>query len=65
MTPLIDTLTALGAALRDRLRELREDPERGSLSVEQVIITVALIGIAVALVAVIANAVTSRSSSIQ
>ena len=65
MTPLIDTLTALGAALRDRLRKLREDPERGSLSVEQVIITVALIGIAVALVAVIANAVTSRSSSIQ
>ena len=34
--------------------------QRGSLSVEQVIITVALIGIAVALVAVIANAVTSR-----
>ena len=39
--------------------------ERGSVSVEQVIITVALIGIAVALVAVIANAVTSRSSQIQ
>ena len=65
MTPLISTLTALGAALRDRLRELRAEPERGSLSVEQVIITVALIGIAVALVAVIANAVTSRSSQIQ
>ncbi|SFT82632.1 hypothetical protein SAMN05660657_03324 [Geodermatophilus amargosae] len=65
MTPLISILTALGAALRDRLRALRAQPERGSLSVEQVIITVALIGIAVALVAVIANAVTSRSSSIQ
>ena len=65
MTPLISTLTALGAVLRDRLRAVRAEPERGSLSVEQVIITVALIGIAVALVAVIANAVTSRSGQIQ
>ena len=65
MMPLMTTLTILAAALRDRLRDLRGEPERGSLSVEQVIITVALIGIAVALVAVIANAVTSRSSSIQ
>ena len=65
MTPLISTLAALGAALRDRLRAVRAEPERGSLSVEQVIITVALIGIAVALVAVIANAVTSRSGQIQ
>jgi hypothetical protein len=65
MTPLISTLTALGAALRDRLRAVRAEPDRGSLSVEQVIITVALIGIAVALVAVIANAVTSRSGQIQ
>ncbi len=65
MTPLISVLTALGAALRDRLRAVRAEPDRGSLSVEQVIITVALIGIAVALVAVIANAVTSRSGQIQ
>ncbi len=65
MIPLISTLTALGAALRDRLRAVRAEPDRGSLSVEQVIITVALIGIAVALVAVIANAVTSRSGQIQ
>ncbi len=65
MTPLLNTLTALAAALHDRLRALRTEPERGSLSVEQVIITVALIGIAVALVAVIANAVTSRSGQIQ
>jgi hypothetical protein len=65
MTPLITILTALGAALRDRLRDLRAEPERGSLSVEQVIITVALVGIAVALVAVIADAVTSRSAQIQ
>ena len=65
MMPLISTLTALAAALRDRLHDLRDEPERGSLSVEQVIITVALIGIAVALVAIIANAVTSRSGQIQ
>ncbi|WP_029429676.1 hypothetical protein [Blastococcus sp. URHD0036] len=65
MTALITALAALGGGLRDRLRDVRDDPERGSLSVEQVIITVALIGIAVALVAVIANAVTSRSASIQ
>ncbi|SDO16000.1 hypothetical protein [Geodermatophilus sp. DSM 45219] len=65
MSSLFTVLTVVGAQLRDRLRELRDEPERGSLSVEQVIITVALIGIAVALVAVIANAVTSRSSSIQ
>lgn len=65
MTPLISTLNTLGAALRDRVRRVREEPERGSLSVEQVIITVALIGIAVALVVVIANAVTTRSAQIQ
>jgi hypothetical protein len=65
MMLLFTTLTALGAAFRDRLRAVRGEPERGSLSVEQVIITVALIGIAVALVAVIANAVASRSAQIQ
>ena len=65
MTSLLTLLTIVGAQLRDRLRDLRDEPERGSLSVEQVIITVALIGIAVALVAVIANAVTSRSAQIQ
>jgi hypothetical protein len=65
MTSLLTLLTVVGAQLRDRLRDLRDEPERGSLSVEQVIITVALIGIAVALVAVIANAVTSRSGQIQ
>ncbi len=65
MTPLLTTLMALAADLRERLRAVRAEPERGSLSVEQVIITVALIGIAVALVAVIANAVTSRSGQIQ
>jgi hypothetical protein len=65
MAPLITTLITLGGALRERLRAVRDQPERGSVSVEQVIITVALVGIAVALMVVIANAVTSRSSEIQ
>ncbi|TQN44087.1 hypothetical protein FHU33_3571 [Blastococcus colisei] len=65
MTPLITTLLCLGGALRDRYRAVRAESERGSVSIEQVIITLALLGIAVALVAVIANAVTSRSSQIQ
>ncbi len=65
MTPLFTVLLGLGGALRDRLRELRAQPERGALSVEQVIITLVLLGIAVALMVVIANAVTSRSSQIQ
>ena len=65
MTPLIATLLALSGAMRDRYRAVRAQPERGSVSIEQVIITLALLGIAVALVAVIANAVTSRSSQIQ
>jgi hypothetical protein len=65
MTPLTVTLLILGGALRDRYRAVRAEPERGSVSVEQVIITLALLGIAIALVAVIANAVTSRSEQIQ
>jgi hypothetical protein len=65
MAPLITTLITVGGALRERLRAVRDQPERGSVSVEQVIITVALVGIAVALMVVIANAVTSRSSEIQ
>ena len=65
MTALITTLMALGGTFRDRLRAARAQLERGSVSVEQVIITLALLGIAIALVAVIANAVTSRSGQIR
>ena len=52
-------------ALLVRAGALRADPERGSVSVEQVVITVALLAIAVALVAIIARAVASRSGQIQ
>lgn len=64
MSALLTVLHALAVVLRDRVRQARAEPERGSLSVEQVIITVALLAIAVALTIVIANAVTSRSSQI-
>lgn len=65
MPPVITALLGLARALRQRSRALRIDPERGSVSVEQVIITLALLGIAIALVVVIANAVTSRSAQIK
>ena len=65
MSPLYSTLTALAEGLRDRFRALRAEPERGALSIEQVVITVALLGIALALMVIIANAVTSRSAQIQ
>ena len=65
MTPLFTVLLGLGGALRDPLRELRAQPERGAPSVEQGIIPLALLGIAVPLLVVFANAVHSRSSQIQ
>jgi hypothetical protein len=65
VTALFTALLTTARALRHRFRTLRAEQERGSVSVEQVIITLALLGIAIALVAVIANAVTSRSSQIQ
>ncbi len=65
MSPFLATLLAFGGALTDRHRQLRADPDRGALSIEQVIITLALLGIAAALVVVIGAAVTSRSEQIQ
>lgn len=65
MSPLLATLLSFGGALVDRHHQLRADPDRGALSVEQVIITLAVLGIATALVAVIGLAVTSRSEQIQ
>ena len=51
--------------LSARFAELREDRERGSLTVEQAIVTGLLVVAALALLAVIANAVTSRSATIR
>jgi len=50
--------------LTARFAELREDRERGSLTVEQAIVTGLLVVAALALLAVIANAVTNRSANI-
>jgi len=65
MSPFLATLMSFGGALIDRHRQLRADPDRGAVSIEQVIITLALLGIAAALVAVIGAAVTDRSDQIQ
>ncbi len=65
MSPLLVTLLSLLGALVDRHRELRADPERGALSVEQAVITLALLGIITALGVVIGNAVASRQEQIQ
>ncbi|NIH70240.1 hypothetical protein [Modestobacter marinus] len=51
--------------LTSRFAELRENRERGSLTVEQAIVTGLLVVAALALMVIIANAVTSRSASIQ
>jgi len=52
----------------DRALTIKEpddtDPERGSVSVEQVVITAALLIAAIALVAVIGNAIANRSTAI-
>lgn len=54
--------------LLDRTLTVKEpdarDPERGSVSVEQVVITAALLIAAIALVAVIGNAIANRSTAI-
>lgn len=65
MSPLLVTLLSLLGALVDRHRELRADPERGALSVEQAVITLALLGIITALGVVIGTAVASRQEQIQ
>lgn len=65
MSALLATLLSLGSALADRHRQLREDPDRGALSIEQVIMGLGLLLAATALIAVITLAVTTRSAQIQ
>lgn len=50
--------------LRSRWDQLADQSERGAISLETVIIAAALLTIALALVAVIAAAVTSRSGGL-
>jgi endo-1,4-beta-D-glucanase Y len=70
MKALYITLMTVWAAGSDELRERfelmrQDDPERGSVTLEQAIIGAALFLAAVGLVAVIVAAVNSRSTSIQ
>lgn len=53
MDPVLSYLTALTRVLRDRLSDLREDGERGSITLEEVVVASVLFLAAVALVAVI------------
>lgn len=48
------------ASVTDRVSALRTRDEQGSLTLEQVIITVALVAVAAAVVLAITNAVNSR-----
>lgn len=57
-------LQTFAAVVTNRFSELQEDRERGSVSLEQVIITVALIAAAAVAVAAIAAAVGNRAGGI-
>lgn len=66
---IIAHLTTLMSGLRHRLddlhHELRDDPERGSFSLEQAVIAAALLALAIGLAAVLVAAVTNHESTIK
>jgi hypothetical protein len=66
---IIVYLTTLMSGLRHRLgdvsHELRDDPERGSFSLEQAVIAAALLALAIGLAAVLVAAVSNHESSIK
>lgn len=64
MLNLIATFHVFSSALKQRVHAVYSERERGSVTLEQVVITLALLIAAVALVAVITNAITSRSAQI-
>lgn len=69
MSKIIATIHMLGIDLvesaKARLATAPDhDPERGSVSVEQVVITAALLIAAIALVAIIGNAIANRAQQI-
>lgn len=68
MSHLIATLHTLGVRLldgaRDRLDSATRDPERGNVTIEQVLWAVAVIGIVAIVVTVITNYVTSTAGKI-
>ena len=65
MNQIIATAYVFGLNIAASTRKkLTTRPERGSVSVEQVVITAALLIAAIALVAVIGNAIANRSNAI-
>lgn len=64
MLNLFATIHVFTTSLTDRLARVREDGERGSVTLEQVVITVALLAAAVALVAIIGGAISNRATDI-
>ncbi len=60
---MYQSLEVLAAAMRDRVRQIRESGEAG-VSMEQVVITAGLLALAIALVAAITAAVNGRMSGI-
>jgi hypothetical protein len=66
---IITYLTTLMGGLRHRLGDLhnavRDDPERGSFSLEQAVIAACLLALAIGLAAVLVAAVTNHESSIK
>lgn len=65
MSKVIATAYVFGLNIAETTRKkLTTRPERGSVSVEQVVITAALLIAAIALVAVIGNAIANRSAAI-
>ncbi|PFG43777.1 hypothetical protein ATJ88_2485 [Isoptericola jiangsuensis] len=66
MSKLIATIHLLGLDVVDgvRRRLAPDERERGSVSIEQVVITAALLLAAIALVAIISNAIGDRAQEI-
>lgn len=64
MLNLIVTAQMLGLTIADNARKKLIDRERGSFTLEQVVIAAALLLAAVGLVAIITTAITNRAATI-
>ncbi len=59
-----ESIAIVMAVLRERVRQVREGSEAGAVSMEQVVITAGLLGLALLVVAAIVAAVNGRLSGI-
>ncbi|MDO5494311.1 MAG: hypothetical protein Q4G64_01190 [bacterium] len=65
MLNIIATMHVFSSAFKQRVSAAYADRERGSVSLEQVVITLALLIAAAAAVAIIANVIGNRASQIE